>query len=896
MKYAEIRQAFVNFFEEKNHQSVESASLIPHNDPTLMFTNAGMNQFKDVFLGTDKRNYNRAVTIQKCLRAGGKHNDLENVGFTARHHTFFEMMGNFSFGDYFKDDAIAFAWEFLTETLKIPKERLYVTVFTTDDEAAEIWENKIGVPKEKISRYGEKDNFWRMGKTGPCGPCSEIFYDHRPDIAPVPLHEDEDRFVEIWNLVFMQYFEDERGNQTPLPKPSVDTGAGIERIASALQGFRDNYQCDIFQPLIQKACDLGKLENNWEKMAKNGDTLGAVKVVADHARTAAFLIGEGVLPSNEGKGYVLRRIMRRAIRYARKLNDQTSLYPAVVEEVIKTMKNYYPVLEEKADFILKAVRDEEKRFLLTLDKGSDILLQEIKKYKSQGFSELPGKSAVSLYDTYGFPFDLTQLIAKEHGMRVDETDFHRNMEALKDLARKAHKSHNISSDQKHLGEWTGQLTPTNFVGYEQLTIESELLSLSDGKNKVDSLNDSGWMVFKSTPFYAEGGGQVSDSGWLYEPQNNQLIGEVKDVKKINDVFLHYVDLESEVTIGNTYSLKVSDSERQATANNHSATHLMHAALKSVLGDHVSQAGSFVNSSKLRFDFNHTQAVTKSELDKIENLVNEQISGSFPVSQQLMPQKEAVAAGATAMFGEKYGDEVRVISMGSQEKNTSFSMELCGGTHVHNTSQIRLFKITSETGVSAGVRRIEAITGDEAFAYLNRLATENINARAITNDKIPGPEDGNELNGNLLLSIEDLKLKIKILEKEMQKLKSENVSLDDILEQAQEKDFNGTPGYSLMARVAIGDRNLLSDIADKIRDKKTNIALVLIGESDGNKPKPLIVAVSKTLKGLHAGKITKEICSLMDGKGGGRPDFAQGSVTNMDKLNAAKDKFNELLES
>ena len=894
MKYVEIRQAFTEFFKSKNHEPVESSPLIPHNDPTIMFTNAGMNQFKDVFLGTDKRDSNRAVTIQKCLRAGGKHNDLENVGFTARHHTFFEMMGNFSFGDYFKKEAIAFAWEFLTQTLAIPEDRLYVTVFTTDDEAAEIWEKQVGVPKEKIFRYGEKDNFWRMGQTGPCGPCSEIFYDHNPDGPSIPLHEDEDRFVEIWNLVFMQFFEDENGKQTPLPKPSVDTGSGLERVAALMQGFQDNYQCDIFKPLIDKACEIAGLDNRWNQLRQNPETLGAVKVVADHARTAAFLIGEGVLPSNEGRGYVLRRIMRRAIRYARKLNDAQSLYPVVVEEVIKTMGPHYPLLTQKCDFILNAVRDEEKRFLQTLDKGSEILLQEIKKYKKEGFSELPGKSAVTLYDTYGFPFDLTQLIAKEHGMHVNETDFKKNMESLKDLARKAHKSHHISSNEKHLGEWTASLPNTQFVGYEQLTVESELLCLSDGEKKTARLTDSGWMAFQSTPFYAEGGGQVSVTGHIYDAAGS-IVGQVQEVKKLNDTFIHFVDLSAAVTPGNTYLLKVHSPERQSTANNHSATHLMHAALKKVLGDHVAQAGSLVNANKLRFDFNHSQPVTRDEWEKIEKMVNEQIAGAHIVEAKRMGQKEAIAAGATAMFGEKYGDEVRVLSMGESTGNSPFSMELCGGTHVANTAQIRLFKIMSETGVAAGVRRIEAITGEAAFQYLDQMTEENkVIREKLLKIKVPTAPTNNSIFDDAYLEVEQLKAKVKSLEKEMQKMQSDSVSVDDILKDAQEQELGGSKGLALITRVAISDRNLLSDVADKIRDKKQNIALVLIGESEGGKPKPMIVALSKSLKSLHAGKITKELCSIMDGKGGGRPDFAQGSVSRLDKLNSAKDKFYELL--
>ena len=895
MKHAEIRQAFVEFFQSKNHQFLESFSLIPHGDPSLLFTNAGMNPFKNVFLGIDKAKTPRAVTIQKCLRAGGKHNDLENVGWTARHHTFFEMMGNFSFGDYFKKEAIALAWEFLTQKLALPPHRLYVTVFTTDDEAAEIWEKDMAIPQERIFRYGEKDNFWRMGKTGPCGPCSEIFYDHYPNKPKRPLHEDEERFVEIWNLVFMEFFEDEHGNQSPLPKPSVDTGAGLERLAAVMQSCSDNYQSDLFEPLIGKICEITGLKPHWQDLSQKPETLGAIKVVADHARTAAFLIGEGVLPSNEGRGYVLRRIMRRAIRYARKLNSKASLYPEVVAEVIKTMKAYYPFLEAKAPLILKAVGEEEQRFLKTLDKGSEILLGEIGKYKKQGFSKLPGKSAVTLYDTYGFPLDLTQLMAREHGMGVDEKEFSTHMEALRNLARQAHRSHHISMDEKHLGEWTRELSPTPFQGYEQLSLESEIISLSDGHGERDELHQAGWVVFASTPFYAEGGGQVSDQGKLYDSQTGHQVGSIQEVKKVNEVFIHYVELETPLKRGQKYELKVHRPERQRTAHNHSATHLLHAALKEVLGNHVVQAGSLVNGAKLRFDFNHGQALVEKELEAIEKKVNEQIAGSYPVSPQIMGQKEAKALGATALFGEKYGDEVRVISMGERGEEKVFSMELCGGTHVTNTAQIRLFKILSETGVAAGVRRIEAITGERAFNYLNQLARENIKARGLINKPVPGVDQVAFFKEELVDSIEDLKFKVKDFEKQLQKLKAASLSLKDILKEAQERKLGVSQGLALITRLPTGDRNLLRDMADKLRDQKRPIALVLIGESEGGGPKPMVVALSSGLKNLHAGEMIKELCAIMDGRGGGRPDFAQGSVQNLDKLNLAKDRFYELLE-
>lgn len=892
MKYVEIRQAFIDFFQSKNHEHVASSSLIPHNDPSLMFTNAGMNQFKDVFLGTDKRNYKRAVSIQKCLRAGGKHNDLENVGFTARHHTFFEMMGNFSFGDYFKKEAIEFAWEFLTKVLQIPAERLYVSVFTTDDEAAEIWEKHIGVPKEKIFRFGEKDNFWRMGQTGPCGPCSEIFYDHNPNGPKVSIDQDEDRFVEIWNLVFMQFFEDENGKQTPLPKPSVDTGSGLERVAATLQGVTDNYQTDVFLPLIYKTCELAGLPKDWLKLSQNKNQLGAVKVVADHARTAAFLMSEGVLPSNEGPGYVLRRIMRRAIRYARKLSTSTSIYPQICEEVIGIMQPHYPEMAEKKDFILKAVRDEEKRFLQTLDKGSEILKEEILKLQKKQKNELDGITAFTLYDTYGFPYDLTQVMAKEEGLTVDEAGFNTAMEAAKDKARKAQKTTNISSNDKHLGEWTQEITGTDFQGYEVLTLASPCLAISDGKKSIDELSGEGCLAFASTPFYAEGGGQVADSGALYD-SSNKKVADVTDVKKMNDVFIHFVKASVTIKKGETYTLKVENQERQKTANNHSATHLLNAALKEVLGEHVNQAGSLVNSQKLRFDFSHGQPVTTEEIQTIEERVNQQISQATPVVAEVMSQKEALANGAVAMFGEKYGDEVRVLTLGEKD-GTVYSMELCGGTHVSNTSQIRLFKVVSETGVAAGVRRIEAITGDRAFQYLNEMTNENLQLCESMKVKKPKVDD-ETFGGGLTQRVQDLQGKIKKLEQDLKNKSSQSVSIDDILKEGETKSLGGQQGMALITRVAVTDRNILSEVADKIRNKEKNVAMVLIGESENGQPKPMIVAVSKSLKKVHAGKITKELCAILDGKGGGRPDFAQGSVTNLDRLNTAKDKFYELLD-
>ena len=685
----------------------------------------------------------------------------------------------------------------------------------------------------------------------------------------------------------MQFFEDEKGKQTPLPKPSVDTGAGIERIAAALQGFQDNYQGDIFKPIIDKICQLSGINSDWNSLKEDPQVLGAVKVVADHARSAAFLISEGVLPSNEGRGYVLRRIMRRAIRYSRKLSQRKSIYPLACEEVLKTMAAYYPVLKEKEDLILKAVFDEEKRFLQTLDKGSEILNEQIEKIKKEGATTMDGQIAFTLYDTYGFPFDLTELIAKEAGIVVDTKSFKEHMNEAKNKARKAHKSHSFSSSDKHLNEWSQKISKasgsTRFVGYDQLTINSEIISVSDGENEQEVLEKEGWIATKDTPFYAEGGGQVGDHGTINGSHGSAVI---LDCIKKNDIFLHQVKLiDGHLASGHDAFLKVESGERQAIANNHSATHLMHSALKKVLGDHVGQAGSLVNSQKLRFDFSHIQAMTGDEIKKVESMVNAQIGKSIPVGQAILPHQQAIDEGAVAMFGEKYDDDVRVISMGD------FSKELCGGTHVSNTNQIRLFKIISESGVAAGTRRIEALTGDRAFQYLNQLSEENLTARKQMSLNAPKIDDSS-FSGALFPKIESLQEEIQNLKKEVKKAKSESVSVDDILKNAKEISLKGEKGLALFTRVDISDRQLLSDVVDKIRDKEQSIALVLIGEGD---PKPMIVAVSKNLKAIHAGKITKELCSILDGKGGGRPDFAQGSVSQLDQLNVAKDKFYELIQ-
>ncbi len=754
MKSSEIRNRFVQFFEKHGHKHVASSSLIPENDPTLMFANAGMNQFKNTFLGLEDRPYKRAVSVQKCVRAGGKHNDLENVGFTARHHTFFEMLGNFSFGDYFKKDAIHFAWELLTKDLAIPKEKLYVTVHLSDDEAADIWHNQEGVPRDRIFRF-DQDNFWRMGDTGPCGPCTEIFYDHGPHAGKETdpykgIAAGEDRFVEIWNLVFMQYFESEPGKMQPLPKPSVDTGSGLERVVAALQGKLNNYDTDLFWPMITRAAEIaGKtsLLSEIEKLNKEGvnskapaetrQQIAALRVVADHVRSSSFLIAEGALPSNEGRGYVLRRILRRAIRFSQMLSGGVPFLPQIAEVLIQEMGPIYPELKQRKDIIISTLRDEQDRFMATLGTGTAILNQELTKLKSKNQKELSGDVVFKLYDTYGFPADLTRLMAEEQGFTVDEKKFEAEMESAREKAKASWKGKAMGSDQAHLIQLANEISAshkvTQFTGYDTTLDQGKVVALSNGTQKVNSLKagENGIVILDRTPFYAEGGGQAGDQGHLKTSGNTSV--KVADTTKQNDIFLHQVQIESgELKVGDTVTTEVYSSERRNTAANHSATHLLHAALRKVLGTHVTQAGQLVDASRIRFDFTHGKALSSQELAQIEQLVNDEVSKAVPVTATLMKHKDAIASGAMALFGEKYGDEVRVLKMGE------FSTELCGGTHVTNTSQIRLFKIVSESGVSAGVRRIEALSGDLAVKYLMSALHDDIEARRAAGLRLVAP--------------------------------------------------------------------------------------------------------------------------------------------------------------
>ena len=901
MKSSEIRNAFISYFKKHGHTHVASSSLIPENDPTLLFANAGMNQFKNTFLGLEKRDYSRAVTSQKCVRAGGKHNDLENVGFTARHHTFFEMVGNFSFGDYFKKDAIHFAWEFLTQELRIPKEKLYVTVHLSDDEAADIWHNQEGVPRERIFRF-DKDNFWKMGDTGPCGPCTEIFYDHGPKAGRESdpfkgIAAGEDRFVEIWNLVFMQYFENPPGTLTPLPKPSVDTGGGLERMTAAMQGKFNNYDTDLFAPMIERACKIGGFEyvTDIDVLAKNPEIrekTAAIRVLADHCRSTGFLIADGALPSNEGRGYVLRRIMRRAIRYGHKLNDKHSFLPAMVETLIEHMDEVYPELRARKQHILNTVKDEETRFLSTLDQGSHILNDEIAKAKAQGQNSLSGEILFKLYDTYGFPVDLTGLIAAEKGISVDEAAFEKEMEAARTKAKASWKGRGMQADEAHMLKFAQESSgkgATQFTGYDSTTGQCSVVALSDGSKTVTSLKagQSGLLVLNKTPFYAEAGGQVGDHGVM---KSSASTIEVHDTTKSSDIHLHHIEVMSgEIKVGDNLNAQVSESARRNTMSNHSATHLMHAALRKVLGPHVTQAGSLVDPTRTRFDFTHNKALTAEEISQIEALVNDEISKAEEVRTESMSPKEAVTKGAIALFGEKYGDQVRVLTMGD------FSCELCGGTHVKNTSQIRMFKIVSESGVSAGVRRIEAITGDLAVQYALYGIQQNQQARAAAGLEPAWAHFNTNASAETAVApwIEAKKVEIKNLEKEIKKLQGGQINVDDLANKAQSFNTKAGTAKLVLADVALDDRQVLAEVTDHLKNKIQKGIVVVVGQGEGSHP--VIVSVSKDISAEYsAGNLLKEVAAVMGGKGGGRPDFAQGAAPDRTKIADAFKKVQQLV--
>ncbi len=862
MTSSEIRASFLEFFRKNGHTVVPSSSLVPGNDPTLLFTNAGMVQFKDVFLGKEVRAYSRAATAQRVVRAGGKHNDLENVGYTARHHTFFEMLGNFSFGDYFKREAIHFAWNFVTGTLGIPKDRLWVTVFQADDEAERIWTEEIGIDPTRCTRMGEKSNFWSMGETGPCGPCSEIFYDHGPEIAggpPGSPDEDGDRFVEIWNLVFMQYDRSSDGVLVALPKPSVDTGMGLERVAAVMQGVHSNYDIDLFKALIRAAAELTEttdLESS------------SLKVIADHIRACAFLIIDGVVPSNEGRGYVLRRIIRRAIRHGYKLGQTRPFFHKLVPSLVREMGAYYTELVAAEQRAAQVLAQEETRFAETLATGMMLLDAEAAKLTS---TVIPGETVFRLYDTYGFPADLTADVARERGLSIDQAGFDAAMEAQRGRARAASK---FGSDLRDSVKLTGK---TDFSGYDELASDAQVTSLIFDGAVVDTLQpgQEGQVVLDHTPFYAESGGQIGDAGLLLGAAARFA---VRDTQKIGASFAHIGVLEAgELRVGDVVEAKVDGERRQAIALNHSATHLLHAALRKVVGTHVEQKGSLVAADRLRFDFSHTQALTHDELQRVEQLVNAQIRRNEPVETRVMALDEAVAAGAMSLFGEKYASDVRVLSIGD------FSMELCGGTHVQRAGDMGLFKITSESGVAAGIRRVEAVTGTAAYEWVVR--TDQV-LRDVASLVRGSREDVDE-------KVRELIERARKLEKEVQQLKSKLASGQGGDLSSQAKDVGGVK--VLAAQIEGADARSLRDAMDQLKGKLGSSVIVLATVQDGKVV--LVAGVSEDLlTRMKAGDIAGLVAAKVGGRGGGRADFAQAGGTQPEHLHAALAEVESLVRS
>jgi alanyl-tRNA synthetase len=853
MTSAELRAAFLEFFRQRGHAVRPSSSLVPGNDPTLLFTNAGMVQFKDVFLGREKTDFNRAATSQRCVRAGGKHNDLENVGYTARHHTFFEMLGNFSFGDYFKQDAIHFAWDFLTKEMGIPASRLWVTVFEEDSEAEAIWLEDVKIDPTRFSRIGAKDNFWSMGDVGPCGPCTEIFYDHGEHVAggpPGSPDEDGDRYIEIWNLVFMQYERDKDGNLTPLPAPSVDTGMGLERIAAVMQGVHSNYEIDIFQNLVKTAAALAgttDLSNS------------SLRVIADHIRSCAFLVADGVLPSNEGRGYVLRRIVRRAIRHGYRLGIQETFFYKLVAPLVAEMGEAYPELTNAQEQVERVLKKEEERFAETLEQGMKILENCVTKMDGH---VIPGDVVFLLYDTYGFPVDLTADFARENELSVDHAGFEVAMSAQRDRAR-AGGSFAAAYDQDIRHD-----SVTDFTGYSHLDGSVQILGLFKKGQPVNSLEagDEGVVILDQTPFYAESGGQVGDSG-LIECAGG--VFEVSDTQKQGgQLFLHKGKVVTgEIAAGQACEVSVNADTRKATERNHSATHLLHAALRSVLGEHVAQKGSQVNAERLRFDFSHFEPMTSEQIAVVERMVNEQVRGNNAVCAQVMAKDDAVKAGAMALFGEKYGDEVRVLTMGE------FSTELCGGTHVQRTGDIGLLRIIGETGVAAGVRRLEAVTGEGALEWIAQREQALLSIAGLLKAAPDKTAD----------KVHQLLEKTRSLEKELEKLKSKLASSAGDEMTSQAVDVNGIK--VLAVKLDDVDPKALRDLADQLKNKLGSAALVLAAVS-GDKVS-LIASVSKdAMDKVKAGELVNFVATQVGGKGGGRPDMAQAGGNEPANLPAA----------
>ena len=836
MKTSDIRKAFLDFFNSKNHEVVASSSLVPSNDETLLFTNAGMVQFKDVFLGTETKNFKRAATSQRCIRAGGKHNDLENVGYTLRHHTFFEMLGNFSFGDYFKEDAIKFAWEFLTEELKLDKEKLWITVYKDDDEAEEIWKNNIGIDPGRIARLGDDDNFWSMGDTGPCGPCSEIFYDHGEHIDGTPpgAEGDEgDRFIEIWNLVFMQFNRDESGKMEPLPKPSVDTGMGLERIAAVLQGVNSNYETDVFKDLINASEKI---------LGSQGST--SHKVIADHIRSSVFLISDGVIPEKEGRGYVLRRIMRRGIRHGYKIGAKKPFMHLLVKDLIKLMNSAYPELKKKQKDIIELIKNEEIKFFETLETGIEILEDTISNMKNKTLS---GDVVFKLHDTYGFPFDLTADIAREKQLDIDEKRFNECMNQQKQTSKAS------SSFVSSLPAASG-IEETKFLGYENLESDSKVLVIWKDQERIDAAKNNEEIFFacNQTPFYAEAGGQIGDKGKFASQSST---GSILDCKKQGKVYIHKAIVDKgSIKTGDVIKMSVEKEKRSAIAIHHSSTHLVHAALRAVLGDHVQQKGSLVDENKLRFDFSHTKPLTKEEITKIEDIVNKEALKNLEVKTELMKLDDALKSGAMALFGEKYDDDVRVLTMGEN----SYSVELCGGTHVNRTGDIGFFVITNQSSVASGIRRIEALAGSKSIEHVKKLRDVNLS-----------------LQNSLNVSADELQEKVNSLIEENKKLKksSKSKSAKKSVISSEMHEFGDWK--LIVEQVDVEDTKDLRSLADEQKNTNEKLCVVIFTESSNKIA--LVCGVTKNLtESLSAKEVVSELSNQINGKGGGRSDFAQGA--------------------
>ncbi|MGD2271277.1 MAG: alanine--tRNA ligase [Desulfobacterales bacterium] len=869
----EVRKTFLQYFEKHDHKVVRSSSLVPQDDPTLLFTNAGMVQFKRAFLGEENRGYQRAATSQKCVRAGGKHNDLENVGYTARHHTFFEMLGNFSFGDYFKEKAIEYGWDLLTNGYGLPEDQLWVSIYLDDDEAHEIWHKQIGVPQERILRFGEEDNFWAMGETGPCGPCSEIHIDRgaalgcgKPECS---LDCECDRFLELWNLVFMQFNRDETGKMTPLPKPSIDTGLGLERMAAVLQNVTSNFDTDLIRPIIRKTEELcGK------GLGDSEATDVALKVIADHSRAAAFLIGDGVFPSNEYRGYVLRRIMRRAIRYGRSIGFTKPFLHQTAEVVFDIMKPAYPELIESSAFITNVIKNEEMRFIETLDTGLKVLNDTLGELTVKGQKEVPGQVIFKLYDTYGFPVDIVNDVVRDKGLTLDLKGFDKAMEGQRAQSRSVATFSKVSDAYKDL---TAKGFQSVFVGYDQSSFGSKVVVLVKDDSEVSEAAQGAdiEVVTEFTPFYAEAGGQVGDSGKITA---DDLAIEVSDtIKDPTGLIVHKGKIISgRITKGQPVSLEVDMDKRKATMRNHTATHILHAVLRSVLGDHVKQAGSLVAPDRLRFDFSHFSQIDAQTLNRIEKMVNERIRENISTHTEELDADEAFKSGATALFEEKYGDRVRVVSL------ADFSKELCGGTHTQRTGDIGTFKIIHESSVASGVRRIEALTGEAAVENAQQMVKLVQQSAHLLKDK---PEA-------VPTKIEKLLLDLKGLEKDVEKLKSQMAAgaVDTI--EAEMKTVNGT--RVLAKKVRVDNPAALRDLADRFKGKIKS-GVIVLGSTAGPKVLLIVVVTSDLTERYHAGNIIKQVAAVVGGGGGGRPDMAQAGGNQPDKLDEALQKAYEVIE-